>query len=192
MKNVKELSDKDLIKLYKKNSSETINILMILNAKENLEIVRELKKRGLFKNLEETKKIEEEIDKLNNTTNERLKEENQKLTEALKEKELEKQSLEEYVEEYLLVSSVVNILDKGEYLRKRDFEFSYENIEELDDLYTSLIKELHTFFKTSSVKSINISDVIDYSCKYLDKRYRAAEEESEEDEAPVEGMKHYF
>lgn len=190
MINVKELSDKELIKLYKKNSSKTINILMILNAKENIEIVCELKKRGLFKNLEDSKKIDEEIAKLNDITNKELEEENRILRKEIYRLNERNDNLKEEMSQYLLISAVVCCIDKGEYLRKRDFDLSYANIEELDDLYTSLIKELQTFYKTSSIKTIDVSDIIDFSCKYLDRRYN--ERELDREEAPVEGMKYYY
>ena len=179
-----KLSDKDLIKLYKKNSGEIINLLMILNAKENLEVVRELKKRGLFTFQEKHEEIDKEISKITKPEYKRLEEENITLQKRLDQEKTKKDKIYEYMDEYLYIVEVVNHIDKGEYFRKRNFNLSHENIEELDNLYSSLIDRLHTKYEGMNVKNIDLSEVIDYSVKYLDKNYKERWEELEDEEDP--------
>ena len=184
--NVKELTDKELLDLYKKNSSEIINLFLLLNAKENFLIVRELKNRGLFNALPQSEKIKEEYKKIadENTIllEEELKEEKkqqEELQEKVKSQEKEKERLKETLKEYVLISYVINSIDKGKYLQKRDYDLSNENIEELDNLYMTLINGIHNYYKTESIFEVHIDKIFDYSTKFLDRNYKAKEQNLE-------------
>lgn len=191
---IKDLSDEELIKIYKKRSSQMINALILINARENMEIVKELKQRGLFNNIDEEKqeKIQEELKRLQKENIEYSNEsELYKLEKENRELQKEKEDIFHNFYSYLLIATVVGSIDKNEYFEKRGFDLSEDNIEELNNLYTCILNNLYIDFKTNDIKQISMSDIIDYSTKYLEKHYEAEENEDEEDEEPVEGMKFF-